>query len=114
MQLPPDDEIVLVSGLAPIRAKKLRHYEDANFISRLLPSPRLGRSQYFDRPGRRQSDWSGMMPTTILQAPQRIFDCAEHGTEDDSDSLPVTKPEINHVLAPEKRLFDDDVDEAAL
>ena len=31
MQLPPGEEIVLVSGLAPVRAQKLRHYEDANF-----------------------------------------------------------------------------------
>ena len=35
MQLPPDDELVLVSGLAPIRAKKLRYYEDRNFTSRV-------------------------------------------------------------------------------
>ena len=28
MQLPPDDEMVLVSGCHPIRAKKARYYED--------------------------------------------------------------------------------------
>ena len=28
MQLPPDDEIVMVSGSPPIRAKKVRYYED--------------------------------------------------------------------------------------
>jgi hypothetical protein len=28
MQLPQDEAIVLVSGLPPIRAKKLRHYYD--------------------------------------------------------------------------------------
>ena len=33
MQLPPADELVLVSGLAPIRAKKLRYYEDRNFTA---------------------------------------------------------------------------------
>src|SRR5216683_2410822 len=37
MQLPQDEAIVLVSGLTPIRAKKLRHYEDENFTSRLQP-----------------------------------------------------------------------------
>ena len=31
MQLPPADELVLVSGLPPIRAKKLRYYEDRQF-----------------------------------------------------------------------------------
>ena len=29
MQLPPADEIVMVSGCHPIRAKKARYYEDA-------------------------------------------------------------------------------------
>jgi type IV secretion system protein VirD4 len=37
MQLPPDDEIVLASGSPPVRAKKLRYYEDRNFTSRVLP-----------------------------------------------------------------------------
>ena len=110
MQLPWDDEIVLVSGLAPIRAKKLRHYEDANFISRLLPPPRLSRSQYSDRPARRQNDWSGMTPITILQAAEPIFGCDEYGAEGDNGSLAVTKPEVTQAPAPEKRLFDDDVD----
>jgi type IV secretion system protein VirD4 len=110
MQLPQDDEIVLVSGLAPIRAKKLRHYEDANFISRLLPPPRLSRSQYSDRPGRRGNDWSGMTAAAILQVPEQIFRCAEHVAEDGNGSLAVTRPEIGQALVPEKRLFDDDVD----
>ena len=48
MQLPPDDEVVMVAGVPPILGKKLRYYEDQNFKSRLhkppkkikLPSPR--------------------------------------------------------------------------
>jgi len=39
MQLPPTDEIVLVSSLAPIRAKKVRYYEDAQLKGRILPVP---------------------------------------------------------------------------
>src|SRR5215475_6680480 len=41
VQLPPDQAIVLVSGLAPIRALKLRRYEDANFGARLRSPPLL-------------------------------------------------------------------------
>ena len=41
MQLPPDDEIVLVSGCPPIRAKKARYYEDAELKRRILPPPAL-------------------------------------------------------------------------
>ena len=59
MQLPPSDELVLISGLAPIRAKKLRYYQDANFASRLLPAPALTDGNYADKPKPRGNDWSG-------------------------------------------------------
>lgn len=35
MQLPADDELVMVSGAPPIRAKKLRYYTDRNFAERV-------------------------------------------------------------------------------
>jgi type IV secretion system protein VirD4 len=59
MQLPPSDELILVSGMAPIRAKKLRYYDDPNFRDRLLPPPQLASGAYADRPRRRPDDWSG-------------------------------------------------------
>src|SRR5207249_10615780 len=59
MQLPQDEAIVLVSGLTPIRAKKLRHYEDANFTTGLKSPPRLGTGIYPDLHRRRRADWSG-------------------------------------------------------
>jgi len=37
MQLPPGDELVLVSGIPPIRAKKARYYEDIRLSERVLP-----------------------------------------------------------------------------
>jgi type IV secretion system protein VirD4 len=40
MQLPHDDELVLVSGCHPIRAKKARYYEDRQLQSRILPPPK--------------------------------------------------------------------------
>src|SRR5260221_8520636 len=42
MQLAPSDELVLVSGLPPVRAKKLRYYEDRNFTNRVFPAPEVG------------------------------------------------------------------------
>jgi type IV secretion system protein VirD4 len=39
MQLPPDDEIVMVAGLPPIRAKKARYFKDPRFVERVLPPP---------------------------------------------------------------------------
>ncbi|WAC49743.1 conjugal transfer protein TraG [Asticcacaulis sp. SL142] len=64
MQLPPSDELVLVSGLAPIKAKKLRYFEDANFISRRLPPPVLSEGTYADRPQARPDVWEGQVRAT--------------------------------------------------
>lgn len=62
MQLPPDEEVVMVSGHPPIRARKLRYYEDHNFTVRLLPAPSLSDLHYGDRPKRRSDDWSELPP----------------------------------------------------
>jgi len=61
MQLPPPDELVMVSGLAPIRAKKLRYYQDRNFTSRVTPPPPLSEGLYADRPKPRADDWCGQI-----------------------------------------------------
>lgn len=39
MQLPPSDELVLVSGTPPIRAKKARYFQDRRLAMRVLPPP---------------------------------------------------------------------------
>src|SRR5690606_11980326 len=39
MQLPPTDEIVMVAGTPPIRAKKARYFEDARFQERIQSPP---------------------------------------------------------------------------
>ncbi len=59
MQLPQTDELVLLSGLPPIKAKKLRYYEDANFTDRVSAAPELVDGTYRDRPAARPDDWSG-------------------------------------------------------
>lgn len=57
MQLPPSDAIVMVSGLAPIRAKKVRYYEDVRFRERVLvPPERSSRLHAFP------DDWSQLPP----------------------------------------------------
>ncbi|HEX7853649.1 MAG TPA: conjugal transfer protein TraG [Sphingobium sp.] len=61
MQLPPTDELVLVAGTPPIRASKLRYYEDATFARRVLPPPVLSTNGYVDRPASRPHDWDGQV-----------------------------------------------------
>ncbi|MBK1967796.1 MULTISPECIES: conjugal transfer protein TraG [Brevundimonas] len=84
MQLPPADELVMVSGLAPIRAKKLRYYEDRNFKSRVQRPPELADDGYADRPAARSDDWGGQVrePHGALAAPDEddlIAAIAEEG-----------------------------------
>jgi type IV secretion system protein VirD4 len=58
MQLPSSDEIVMVAGVPPIRAKKVRYFEDRRFIERVLAPPDLASS----KPALRNDDWSTLMP----------------------------------------------------
>ena len=61
MQLPPSDELVLVSGIPPIRAHKVRYYEDVRLKSRILPPPALTTTSADpsgDRPAAHADDWT--------------------------------------------------------
>ena len=58
MQLPPADEIVMLAGIPPIRAKKARYYEDARLKDRVLPPPDPQKSE----PTARADGWSGLGP----------------------------------------------------
>ena len=59
MQLPADEEVVLISGTAPIRAQKIRYYTDENFKGRVSPPPTLNGPglPYGDAPPARSDDW---------------------------------------------------------
>jgi type IV secretion system protein VirD4 len=58
MQLSPNEAIVMVSGLRPVRARKVRYYEDPQFQSRILKPSRAAPN------GRvaRSDEWSGHAP----------------------------------------------------
>ena len=77
MQLPPDDEVVMVSGHPPVRAKKLRFYADANFTPRLLPAPTLSSGDYADKPAARGDDWSGQFDRVAAEAAKRAAAMAD-------------------------------------
>jgi len=81
MQLPATDELVLVSGLAPIRAKKLRYFEDENFTSRLTPAPSLSEDGFKDKPAIREDDWKG----SARGVDARLADLAALETEDEEE-----------------------------
>src|SRR5579864_4011659 len=83
MQLPQDEAIVLVSGLAPIRAKKLRHYQDENFTSRLQPPPHRDGRVRADRLRPRPDDWSGEVRNFDVRLGTLPFKDLIRGGDDD-------------------------------
>jgi type IV secretion system protein VirD4 len=64
MQLSPAEELVLISGLPPIRAQKLRYFEDRNFTARIHAAPQLGAAAHADRPEARADDWTGLVASS--------------------------------------------------
>ncbi len=120
MQLPPDDELVLVSGCSPIRAKKARYFEDERFRDRIVPPVKL-----HDAPvptNKRRDDWSGLRKpianiaepesTVQFQASEAINDQANSGIRREPE-LPQHE-EVIPELGPAKAEFefaDDETDD---
>ena len=96
MQLPPSDEIVMVAGTPPIRAKKARYYEDARFKERILPPPSLAISKQV-----RPDDWT-MLP--LPQRPQIVeaSQAAPTADDDPTESERRQQPELNRMKPVEK------------
>ena len=99
MQLPPTDEIVMVAGTPPIRAKKARYYEDARFKERILPPPQL------TRPAEgRPDDWSKLPIPARPEIGGGV--ASETGAGDDEDPTESERrhqPELNRVKPVEKK-----------
>ncbi|MCA8073138.1 conjugal transfer protein TraG [Burkholderia vietnamiensis] len=110
MQLPPDDAVVMVSSVAPIRAKKLRYYADANFKRRVLPPPTIAAGRYPDAPPLRPDDWSGLAIPAVPAAPDAAVLTGDGvGTADDGG--PRRQPELSEVAEyrPEQQPADNDL-----
>jgi type IV secretion system protein VirD4 len=57
LQFPQDEALVLVSGVPPIRARKLKYYADRNLATRCLPA--LNMQQAINPHNAVSDDWSG-------------------------------------------------------
>ena len=116
MQLPPSDEIVMVAGISPIRAKKARYYEDRRLQERILTPPTLTKP----RTGQ-ADDWSTLaLPAAPdLHAP---IAAQEASDDDPTESERRHQPELSRTKTVERKAvieneFEidprDDVDEDA-
>ena len=97
MQLPPTEEIVMVAGTPPIRAKKARYFEDARFQERLLPPPDLASVPSAPNPS--SDDWS----SRVVTAAKATHTTANSGSEGDPDNAGIRRepelPEHEEIVA---------------
>lgn len=99
MQLPPDEAVVMVSSVAPIKAKKLRYFADANFKQRVIPPPAVMAGGYADVPPARPDDWSGLaIPAVPVQPATASADDLEALRSTD-DGGPRRQPELSEAIA---------------
>ncbi|GGI34094.1 MULTISPECIES: conjugal transfer protein TraG [Bradyrhizobium] len=115
MQLPPSEEIVMVAGTPPIRARKVRYYEDERFAERVLPPPdpvKIRRSS-------RADSWSGLKAAIPDKTPADIgggdADTANGGLRREPelpDHLAIVKETTEVAPAEEFAVLEDDEDAA--
>jgi type IV secretion system protein VirD4 len=120
MQLPPGDELVLVSGVPPIRAKKARYFEDPRLTERVLAPPQVASRQGGGPPS---DDWSQLPVPAAAPAGRdvnasgevRIGDAANAGIrrEPELPELEEIAPERANTM-PEFVFGEEDADDDAL
>ena len=112
MQLPPDDAVVMVSGHPPIKARKLRYYQDRNFAHRVLPPPRLALGACVDRPAARPDDWSALAlpPTPVRASGADPASLADEGGHQLNPELEVTLSTPHQLEADDLLGLDDEDD----
>src|ERR1019366_8506286 len=72
-QLPQDDGILLVGGLLPYRARKVRYFLDPRFKGRGgLPPPDTAREQERELPLRVTGDWEGLARAPLPEESSRL------------------------------------------
>ncbi len=97
MQLPPADEIVMVAGTPPIRAKKARYFDDARFLERVLSPPKLKPETIAP------DDWSRLpLPDRPEVDPTPIVGLDEDGN-DPTGSERRQQPELSQKKSIEKK-----------
>jgi type IV secretion system protein VirD4 len=99
MQLPPTDEIVMVSGAPPIRAKKARYFEDRRFKERILPPPDLAIPH--SGPATSADDWSSRV---LAASSETAMTAGQHGVDGDPANAGIRRepelPEHEEIVPP--------------
>ena len=102
MQLPQDQEIVMVSGSPPIRARKVRYFEDRQLKARILPSPDFKAEA---AKARHADDWSGADPIPAPPAAVVAIEPAAKSAEEDAE---LEGPDDGRAREPGRPELDDE------
>jgi len=114
MSLPPDDEIVMVAGVHPIRAKKARYFQDQRFAERIMtaPVPAAGTPQ--------ADDWTGHVavadPAEVAKIVRAQEDAANAGLRREPelpDHVAIVKETTPAPPAQEFAVVEDEPEDAA-
>ncbi|MBV1829077.1 conjugal transfer protein TraG [Komagataeibacter sp. AV436] len=102
-QLPDHEELVMLSGCPPIRALKVRYYQDRRFTTRILPSPDLAT---LVRDGNPAIDvWCGRVVAEDMPSVPSPPDAGSNADDtDDANSGVRREPELpeHEDIAPER------------
>lgn len=88
MQLPHSEELVLVASHPPVRARKLRYFEDPNFQQRIVPPPALSQDGFADLPPSRPHDWQKQIRSIDIRLG------GETMSQDDGNAKADDKPKV--------------------
>ena len=89
-ELPKTDELVMMAGMHPIRAKKARYFRDRRLSARIMPPPEVRAAAATIGA---KHDWQGMIVTSPAQASRG----SGHGDEQEEDAANAgirTEPEL--------------------
>ena len=99
MQLAPADEIVMVAGVHPIRAKKARYFEDVRFTERILAPPVLEHVNAVN-----PDDWSALpLPSRPKTDQSELSNPIAEDDDDPTESEKRRQPELSSKKAVEKK-----------
>lgn len=81
MQLPPDEEVVMLAGTPPIRARKARYFKDPRLVARVLAPPGPWRS-----PSPSADDWTARAPIPAPEIDLPLAAAGSWGSDEEGPS----------------------------
>ena len=91
MQLPDTDEIVMLAGVHPIRARKARYYHDPRLSKRVERPPTVQKGEF----AADESEWHGRLVTAPAQSAKLLTGSEEYEVDDrQSDGGIRQSPEL--------------------